>query len=183
MSNINLFSIGHGNKDVSVFIKELQSFNIEYVIDIRSFPSSKWNRQFNKNNIESALRQFSIKYVYMGKQLGGLPADENCYRIDRTVDYSKMKEADFFKAGISRLKTAHEKKIKAALMCSESKPEQCHRSKLIGVQLHECGIAIEHIVGVGSSKSQNQVISLIENKNGQGDFFSDLLVESSRKAY
>ena len=38
-----LYSIGHGNKEIEDFIQELKSFNIQYLVDIRSKPFSKWN--------------------------------------------------------------------------------------------------------------------------------------------
>jgi len=38
-----LYSIGHGNKKIEDFIAELESFKIQYLLDIRSKPYSKWS--------------------------------------------------------------------------------------------------------------------------------------------
>jgi uncharacterized protein (DUF488 family) len=41
--NNTIFSIGHGNKTIEEFILELKSFDIQYLIDVRSIPYSKYN--------------------------------------------------------------------------------------------------------------------------------------------
>ena len=82
------------------------------------------------------LKNNGIKYVFLGDKLGGLPADDTCYH-DGKVDYDLVKEKDFFKEGLRRLITANTNGVKLAIMCSESKPEACHRSKLIGQELLE----------------------------------------------
>ena len=45
------------------------------------------------------------------------------------------------------------------LMCSEGKPELCHRSKLIGVELAKRGITIGHIDPDGAVVDQETVIA------------------------
>ena len=58
-----LFSIGHGNKDVSELIEQLHHFNIEYLIDVRSVPYSKFHPQFNKEQLMHSINQIgNIKY-------------------------------------------------------------------------------------------------------------------------
>jgi uncharacterized protein (DUF488 family) len=44
----HIFSIGHGNKSIETLILELKSFDIKYLIDIRSKPYSKYNPHFNQ---------------------------------------------------------------------------------------------------------------------------------------
>ena len=55
MSSIH--SIGHGNKPIELFLNELRSFNIKFLIDVRSRPYSKWNPQFNKHSLEKELEK------------------------------------------------------------------------------------------------------------------------------
>ena len=58
--------------------------------------------------------------------------------------YDRVKEKTLFKEGIARLRRvragAH-----VAIMCSEGKPELCHRSVLIGAALTELGVPVVHI--------------------------------------
>ena len=57
----------------------------------------------------------------------------------------KVRAQPFFQAGLERLRKAYEQRRRAALMCSESRPEDCHRSKLIGEALTAAGIPVRHI--------------------------------------
>ncbi|MBP5423843.1 MAG: DUF488 family protein, partial [Paludibacteraceae bacterium] len=46
-----LYSIGHGNKTIEEFEEELRSFGIQYLIDVRTTPYSKWNPSFNQEGL------------------------------------------------------------------------------------------------------------------------------------
>ena len=187
MEKPTLFSIGHGNKSIKTLIEELKYFGIDYLIDIRSKPYSKYNPQFNQNELKFSLLSKNIKYTYMGDVLGGLPDDTSCY-TNGHVDYNKLKEKDFFKNGLYRLITANDKKIKVAIMCSESKPEECHRTKLIGEELKNRGIILNHITRTKDRykrlilKNQNEVM-LIVAPNGTINLFGEELSFGSRKKY
>jgi len=187
MEKSTLYSIGHGNKSIETLIEELKKFDIYFLIDIRSKPYSKYNPQFNQNNLKFSLAKENITYTFMGNILGGLPDDDSCY-TNGHVDYSKLKEKDFFKNGLKRLITANDKKIKVAIMCSESKPEECHRTKLIGEELRKKGIILNHIVRAKNVtkdiivKSQSEVMLLVA-PNGTVNLFGEELSFGSRKKY
>lgn len=183
MSNTTIYSIGHGNKNIEDFISELKSFNIKYLLDIRSKPFSKWNPQFNQTALEFALNKYGIVYVFVGDTLGGLPEDRSCYDYEGKVVYDFIKEKDFFKEGLSRLITANDKRIRLAIMCSETKPEECHRSKLIGQELLKKNISIKHIVAVNKIKSQQAVMNELTKGKGIVDLFGNVIGLTSRKSY
>jgi uncharacterized protein (DUF488 family) len=183
MNTSTIYSIGHGNKEIQSFILELQSFGIGYLLDIRSKPYSKWNPQFNQAQLENELNKNNIKYVFVGETLGGLPNDRSCYDYNGKVVYDLIKEKDFFKEGLKRLITANDKKINLAIMCSESKPEECHRSKLIGQELLKQNISIKHIVSSKRVKSQQTVMNELTKGKGTVDLFGNELDFTSRKEY
>lgn len=183
MINSTIYSIGHGNKDIKDFISELKSFNIEYLLDIRSKPYSKWNPQFNQAAFEKELKNNGIIYVFVGDTLGGLPEDRSCYDFNGKVVYDLIKEKDFFKQGLKRLTTANQKKIRLAIMCSESKPEECHRSKLIGQELLKKNISLKHIVSKMRIKSQETVMNELTKGKGTVDLFGNEMDFTSRKTY
>jgi hypothetical protein len=117
----------------------------------------------------------------MGDTLGGRPSDEACY-ADGRVDYEKCRDQPFFQAGIIRLRSAWEQRLRVVLMCSEGKPEDCHRSKLIGVSLARAGIEVLHIDETGALKTQQNVINLLTG--GQTYLFDDVPEAStSRREY
>lgn len=177
-----LYSIGHGNKEIEQFIEELRSFGIRYLADVRSKPYSKWNAEFNQAPLRAHLSEAGIVYVYMGDVIGGRPEDPSCY-TNGHIDYSKMAKKESFVKGLERLITANDKQIKLAVMCSESEPSMCHRSKLIGQELLKRGISMIHIVGIGKSKSQERIITELNGGYGLVDLFGDEKVLMSRNKY
>ncbi len=183
MKESTIYSIGHGNKKIEDFINELKSFNILFLLDIRSKPYSKWNPRFNQGQLKTELEKNGITYVFAGDTLGGLPEDRSCYSFDGKVVYDLIKEKDFFKNGLNRLTTANEKQIRLAIMCSESKPEECHRSKLIGQELLKNDISIKHIVSNFRTKSQQDVMNELTKGKGTIDLFGEEIDFTSRKSY
>lgn len=183
MKDTTIYSIGHGNKDIEEFIAELKSFSIQYLLDIRSKPFSKWSPQYNQNELKSELEKNNIKYVFLGNTLGGLPDDRSCYNDDGKVVYELIKNKEFFKQGLQRLITANEKNINVAIMCSESKPEECHRSKLIGEELLKKNISIKHIISKEVIKTQEVVINELTKGKNTIDIFGESIDFKSRKSY
>lgn len=183
MKKSTIYSIGHGNKTIDVFIKELYSFNIDYLLDIRSKPFSKWNPQFNQASLKLELEKCGIIYVFVGDSLGGLPDDRNCYDNNGKILYEVIKEKDFFIQGLKRLITANEKEVRLAIMCSETKPEECHRSKLIGEELKKNDISLNHIISESKLKSQETVMCELTKGNGVVDLFGNKVEFTSRKSY
>ena len=164
-----LYSIGHGSRKADDFLALLQEYGITYLVDVRSKPFSRFHPQFNKKKLEDFLAGYRITYVFMGDELGGRPEDPSCYNSDGKVDFNKVKEKDFFKEGISRLKTAYHKQVPLAIMCSERDPAMCHRSRLIGEVLTKEGIELAHIDENGKIKDQN---ALGLDKKTPPDLFS-----------
>jgi len=178
-----LYTIGHGNRKPEDFLALLKEYGIQYLIDVRSQPYSKFNPQFNQNDLKFFLERNNIKYVFMGETIGGRPKDRTCYDDENKVDYEVVKTKEFFLQGISRLKTAYEKDINVVLMCSESKPCECHRSKLIGKVLNNDNIILKHIDEKGKLKDQNTVINELSKGLSEYDLFGNPINSTSRKAY
>ena len=156
-----ILTIGHGTRSSAEFLNLLKEYGVTYLIDVRSMPYSKFSPQFNQNELQFFLERNNIKYVFMGDSLGGRPLDTSCYDFEGKVDYEKISTKEFFLTGIARLKTAYEKDIPIGIMCSESKPTDCHRSKLIGRVLLKESILLKHIDEKGRIKSQADVINAL----------------------
>lgn len=184
-----IFSIGHGNREFEDFIKLLQTYDIEYLIDVRSSPYSKFSPTFNREAFSNLLKQKGFTYVYLGDVLGGLPKDPTCYieytdkkhEEARKIDYSKIEKKEFFIKGLERLKTANEKGLNVAVMCSELNPEECHRSKLIGLSLQKEGIIMQHITKNGKLMDQNEVNLLINGGKSPINLWGEIDMTSKRK--
>lgn len=165
-----LYSIGHGTRKAEVFLELLQRYGIKYLADVRSRPYSRFNPHFNKNRLDSLLKEHRITYVFMGDTLGGRPHDVSCYTNGKP-DYSIMAEKPFFKEGIERLRSAYEQGLSLAVMCSESKPAECHRSMLIAKALEALNIPVMHIDEKGGLREQGEVIKRVSKPSGP-DLFS-----------
>lgn len=155
-----IFTIGHGTRPITEFLDLLRTYGIDYLADVRSQPYSKFNPQYNREALHRSLNNQNIKYIYLGDTLGGRPQDPSCYNATGRIDYDLVQQKDFFRKGIERLRSAYAKELKVALMCSERKPELCHRSKLIGRTLEEEYIPIHHIDEHGELKDQEAVTAL-----------------------
>lgn len=157
MDQAPIFTIGYGNRSLEEFISLLQKHDIHFLIDIRSHPYSRFKPEFSRESLEERLKLYHIRYVFLGDKLGGRPDDEACYTNGR-VDYEKCRKQPWYREGIARLQTAWKKNLRVAIMCSEAKPEECHRSKLVGASLAEESISVAHIDEKGALITQDEAI-------------------------
>lgn len=176
-----IYLIGYGARSLDSFLSVLKAQGIAYLVDVRSRPYSRFKPEFSKDALETALKKAEVRYVFMGENLGGQPTDPDCY-VDGKVSYDRCKEKTFYLEGIERLRRAWEQQLPLALMCSEGKPEQCHRSKLIAPSLIELNIEVIHIDESDQLISQAEVMDRITG--GQPSLFGDdFLSLTSRKRY
>lgn len=168
---IPLYTIGHGNRSIESFLALLERYAIDFLVDVRSQPYSRYNPHFSKDALEASLVQRGLRYVFMGDSLGGRPSDQSCYAAGK-VDYALVQNKVWYQQGIVRLHTAWEKQLRVSLLCSELKPQDCHRSKLIGNTLLEQDVAVAHIDEDGELKGQDELNLLLTH--GQLPLFEDV---------
>jgi len=173
-----LLTIGYGNRPLDEVVGQLRDESVQFLIDVRSSPQSKFNPDFSSEPLERSLDAAGIKYVFMGDTLGGRPDDLSCYENGHVI-YERVQVRPFFQKGIERLLNALAQRFTVCLLCSESNPADCHRSKLIGVALSAAGVDVVHLCKNGERLSQAQVMASLESL--QGDLFGAQL--RSRKAY
>jgi uncharacterized protein (DUF488 family) len=113
-----IWTVGHSNRSLQEFLEMISRNRIECVVDVRSFPTSRWGH-FKRDNLASALKEIGVSYVWMGETLGG-------FRRGGYVEW--MKTASFSKGLAELLRLAGEKRV--AIMCSERFPWRCHRNIL-----------------------------------------------------
>jgi uncharacterized protein (DUF488 family) len=157
-----IFTIGHSNHPLDRFVELLKAYRIEVLVDVRSHPYSKHAPHFDIQTLKAGVTAAGIKYMFLGKELGGRPKGEEFYDADGYVLYSRVAESPLFLEGISRLGTGI-KRYRVAIMCSEENPAGCHRRLLIGRVLATRGTTIYHIRG--SSKVQTEAELANEEAN------------------
>ena len=168
MSRPPVYTIGYGSRSQADFIQLLQAHAIEFLIDVRSQPYSRHKPDFSQAPLRQALADKGIRYVFMGHQLGGRPEDPECYR-EGILDYDLLEEMPFYKAGIGRVQDAVDRGFHVVLMCSEEKPEQCHRGKLIGRTLSVMSVDMRHIDENDQLITQEEM--MLRQNNGQLTLF------------
>ena len=182
MTQIPIYTIGYGARDIDDFIAVLKAYHIGYLIDVRSKPYSRYKPDFSKDALEGYLQAQGIRYIFMGDTLGGQPDDRDCY-VDGKVVYELVKQKPFYQEGIGRLRQAYQQQLRVAIMCSEGKPEQCHRALLIGKTLVEDkSIDVAHIDENNRLITQDDV-ELRRNKGQLSLFGGDFIQYRSRKSY
>lgn len=148
---MNIYTIGHSTHSEEEFVLILKNYNIEVVVDVRSYPGSKYVPQFNKENMEKWLPQNGIKYIHM-LDLGGRKSkrkeiDESLINGWKSVafrnyaGYSLTKE---YEEGIDRLIELAKKNC-VCYMCAESVPWRCHRL-IISNTLVSKSVDVYHIM-------------------------------------
>lgn len=70
MKNKEIWTIGHSTRTFEEFVEMLQSFQIELVADIRSYPGSRRYPHFNKEVLRTTLPENGIEYLHISG-LGG----------------------------------------------------------------------------------------------------------------
>lgn len=166
-----ILTVGHSTLPIERFIGLLKSAGATAIADVRSSPWSRFNPQFNRNEIKHALNMNGIAYRFFGRQLGGRPKDVSFFRRG-IADYEAMAEAPEFAEGLALILDGS-KKHRLALMCSEHNPLDCHRCLLVGRALVERGSNVQHILSSGEKQSQNQIEEMLLTMSGRDsdDFF------------
>lgn len=142
-----LYSIGHSNHDIDVFIEMLQRYQVDTLVDVRSHPHSRWVPAFNRETLGRALEEAGLTYLFMGEALGGRPSDPSFYdsgQAEGRPNYERIAEAPSFRAAIEELLNLARTKV-VAMMCSEGDHQGCHRALLITPSLLAMGARVIHI--------------------------------------
>ncbi len=148
------FTIGHSNRSLEGFVELLREPQVDRVVDVRKFPRSRSNPQFNEDTLPEALAACGISYEHLAA-LGGrrgkgrnLPQDVNGFWTHESfrnyADYALTAE---FQTGFQRLLDEGRTR-RCAIMCSEAVWWRCHR-RIVADYLIANGEAVFHIMGRG----------------------------------
>lgn len=145
-----IFSIGHSNHVTAAFIRLLRQHEIETLVDVRSQPYSRWNPQFNRENLATNLQEAGIEYVFMGDSLGGRPQQPALYEPgSERPNYDLQAQTPVYREGVDRLRALAGER-RTVMMCSEGDPDTCHRKLLITETLLQEGDDVQHILPDGT---------------------------------
>jgi uncharacterized protein (DUF488 family) len=143
-----IFTIGHSTHPAERFVALLRAHDVELVCDVRRFPASRRNPQFDARALAEALAGAEIAYAPFGEELGGRRRPRARYgasewRNPAFRGYAEYVETPEFAAGLERLEDMA-REHRAAVMCAEGDWRRCHR-RLISDVLSGRGWRIVHI--------------------------------------
>lgn len=171
--NAGIFTIGHSTLRIGQFIEHLQRHGITELADVRTTPYSRFNPQYKRQNLQKALDDVGLRYVFLGAELGARTDDESCYVNDK-VRYELLARTALFRSGLDRI-IEGAKHHRIALMCAEKDPLDCHRAILVTRELEKLGQWVQHILVDGSVETHQHTMSRLMNKlllkEGDCDFF------------
>jgi uncharacterized protein (DUF488 family) len=149
---LTILTIGHSTRTLEEFVDLLEAYGVTLVLDVRSFPRSRHNPQFNKETLPSSLKKYGIKYIHM-PDIGGLrrpkhDSENLAWRNNSFRGYADyMQTKEFTDNLLKIIVLARENRL--ALMCAEALPWRCHRS-LISDALVVRHVKVEHIISATS---------------------------------
>jgi len=156
---MTVFTIGHGRREELVFLALLEEFGIERLVDVRAFPSSRHNPQFNRENLERRLPLLGVEYLWMGRELGGFRKDSESlgeaspnkgWDSPGFRSYADYMLSDAFQAAAAKLAALALEK-RTAFMCAEQDYSRCHR-RMIADYLVCQGWDVQNIMDKGALK-------------------------------
>jgi len=176
-----MFSIGHSNHPLNVFLVLLNQERVEVLVDVRSHPYSRFASHFDAGSLKKASVHAGIRYLFLGKELGGRPEGDDFYDAEGHVLYRRLAESPSFLEGIRRLETGVAK-YRVAILCSEEDPSGCHRRLLVGRVLATRGITVDHIRGDGrvQTEAELQALEMQRRNKGQVALFEEREEEAWR---
>ena len=144
---MRIWTIGHGIRPAPELVATLAQAGVETLVDVRRFPGSRRNPQFNQAALARTLSEAGVAYVHavdLGGRVSGEPGEER---------FACIREAAF-RSYAARMGTpAWQDALAATLaepapcfMCAEKLWWRCHR-RFIAELLTARGEEVLHLLG------------------------------------
>jgi len=144
-------TIGHGTRSADELVETLHEAGVETLVDVRRFPGSRRNPQFNQAALAAELDRAAIAYVHLpdlGGRRSGVPGEERfaCLRVPSFRSYAAwMSSSEWQRALADALRRDN-----PCFMCAETLPWRCHR-RLIADLLVAREVEVVHLLGPGAT--------------------------------
>jgi uncharacterized protein (DUF488 family) len=144
---MHVFTVGHGVRPLEELVGTLAGASVETLIDVRRFPGSRRNPQFNQGSLRDALEAAGIAYrhaVELGGRRSGEPGAERftCIRVAAFRSYAARMGTAEWQEALARALAGPA----PCFMCAETAWQRCHRrfiAELLAAQDHR----VVHLIG------------------------------------
>ena len=158
-----IHTIGHGRRPPEELVECLREVEVATLVDVRRFPSSRRNPQFNQATLAATLADVGISYLHAG-ELGGLrteePGEELFECLGRFAGYASRMRTPTWQAALDEAFDV----ANPCLMCAETPWQRCHR-RLIAELLVSRGLEVLHLIEPGVQERHN-AHSAVEIRDG-----------------
>jgi uncharacterized protein (DUF488 family) len=142
-----LYTVGHGTRPIEELLETLVGAGVETLVDVRRYPGSRRNPQFNRDALAASLATAEIAYrhaVELGGRLSGEPGEERfaCLRVAAFRSYAARMGTEAWQAALADALA----EPAPCFMCAETPWWRCHR-RLIAELLAARGHAVVHLFG------------------------------------
>ena len=167
-SSRTIWTIGHSTRSLEEFVALLGEHRIQFLADVRQFPTSQRVPWTAKGSLAKALSDRGVAYEHF-EDLGGfrkaLPDSVNtAWRNVGFRGYADYMASAEFSVALDRLIAVADKR-RTAIMCAEAVPWKCHRS-LLADALVVRGLRVVHVMSSG--KTQDHRLAPFARVHGGG---------------
>ena len=163
-----VWTIGHGTRSIDEFVSVIHEAGISTLVDVRRFPASRHNPQFNEPALRAVLEERGIAYrhaVDLGGRLAGEPGENafGCIRVAAFRSYAARMGTERWQAALA----AALADPAPCFMCSETLWWRCHR-RLIAELLFARGEQVVHLLGPGKQQEHKP---FLESESREGRLY------------
>lgn len=149
---MRVWTIGHGTRPIEELVHCLQAAGVATLVDVRRFPSSRRNPQFNEAAIAESLAAAGIAYrhaVELGGRRRGEPGEERfaCIGTPAFASYAARMGSVAWQQALA----AELAEPAPCFMCAETLWWKCHR-RLIADLLRARGLEVFHLIRPGEAR-------------------------------
>jgi uncharacterized protein (DUF488 family) len=143
---MRVYTIGHGTRPAEELVACLEAARVATLVDVRRFPSSRRNPQFNRAVLAATLAESRITYRHaeeLGGRRSGEPGAERfpCIETAAFRSYAARMGTESWQEALAAA-LAEER---PALMCAETLWWRCHR-RLVAELLVARGHDVVHLI-------------------------------------
>ena len=149
---MQLLTIGHGTRPAEELVETLRQAGAQTLVDVRRFPGSRRNPQFNQSELERSLANGGIAYrhaVELGGRRSAEPGEErfSCIRVAAFRSYAARMASPAWQEALA----ATLAEPTPSFMCAETDWRRCHR-RLIADFLTARGHKVIHLIRPGQQE-------------------------------
>jgi uncharacterized protein (DUF488 family) len=150
---VRVWTIGHGTRPAEELVETLERAGVRTLVDVRRFPGSRRNPQFDRDALAETLAGAGVAYrhaVELGGRRSGEAGEEDyaCLRVAAFRSYAARMRTDIWQAALA----AEFAQPAPCFMCAETDWRKCHR-RLIAELLTARGDEAVHLVRPGEREA------------------------------